>query len=112
MGRIRYRRAALQDGRDHALRTRGDRGAVDHQIQPAHITGHASGVDQRQHDIAPILIEQRHIRRDNRVLVRPTVGTRDTDRAAVQRQVCHRHHAASLGLWRCAVKDQGTAAQI
>ncbi|CFQ58478.1 Uncharacterised protein [Yersinia aleksiciae] len=110
MGGISHRRPALQDGGDHALRTGGDGSAVDHQIQIISTAGHTVGINQLQHNIAAILIEDRHIRRNGWVLVRPTVGAGDTDGAAVQRQIRHRHYAAGLRLWCGPVKDQGATA--
>ncbi|CNI35782.1 Uncharacterised protein [Yersinia aldovae] len=112
MGRIGNRTAALLDGGQHRLRAGSDGGAVDHQIQIVGISGHIISVNQFQHNVAAILIEDRQVRCYNRITVIPATRASYADRAAVQCQISHRHHAAGLRLRCRTVKDQGAAAQI
>ncbi|AIN20086.1 Uncharacterised protein [Yersinia kristensenii] len=96
MSGIGDRHPALLDGGQHRLTTGCHRRAVDHQIQIVDITGDVIAVDQLQHDVAPILREDRQVGCDDRVGVLPVARAGDTDRAAVQRQFGHVDHSIGL----------------
>ncbi|CFQ74694.1 Uncharacterised protein [Yersinia similis] len=111
MDGIRHRRPALLDSRLHPL-SRGNSGAIDHQLQIIGIAGHIIGINQLQQNVTPILLKERYVRWRHRMFILPVVRPGNADRPAVQCQIGDGDDPVSLRLRRRTVEYQRTTTQI